>query len=198
MEHDKLAGRYVARRLAEWSRMPDKGELKAEMAWLRRGVGAAPGEKPELWSVLFDGFPEELMSKNGIPTRAEWAVSLALTLYALHQQGRDPKQEPMHEKGQALGTAVRRLAGSEERLPAVRRRFNAFVTAADMPECAHYLRGLVQLLRAEGIPLDYVRLTEDLYWFQTEAGARRVKLRWGQDFYRMPQGEKEEVNENEQ
>lgn len=197
MEYDKLASRYVAKRLAEWSRMPGDGALRAELAQLRRGVGAAPGERPELWSMLFDGFPEELMSTNGIPTRAEWAVSIALTLYALHQQGRDPKQDPMHEEGKTLGTAVRRLANSEERLPAVRRRFNAFVTAADMPECAHYLRSLVQLLRAEGIPLDYVRLTEELYWFQTETGARRVKLRWGQDFYRMVQEEKGEFKENE-
>lgn len=113
---------------------------------------------------------------------AEWAVSGALTLYALHQQG---AQRSMHADGQRLGMAIRKLAGNDtDRLKAVQRRFNAFATARSMPECLHHLRGLVQLLRSEDIPLDYVELAGDLYEFQTPDGAARVRLRWGQDFYR--------------
>ena len=47
-----------------------------------------------------------------------------------------------------------------------------------------FLCGLIQLLRSEDIPLDYVELAGDLYEFQTPDGAARVRLRWGQDFYR--------------
>ena len=109
-------------------------------------------------------------------------MSGALTLYALHQQG---AQRPMHTDGQRLGMAIRRLAGNDaDRLKAVQRRFNAFATARSMPECLHHLRGLIQLLRSEDIPLDYVELAGDLYEFQTPDGAARVRLRWGQDFYR--------------
>ena len=54
-----------------------------------------------------------------------------------------------------------------------------------MGECLHYLRGLIQLLRAEGIPLDYPALAYDLYRYQTPGGAQKARLLWGQDFYRM-------------
>ena len=91
----------------------------------------------------------------------------------------------MQADSQRLGMAIRKLAGNDtDRLKAVQRRFNAFATARSMPECLHHLRGLIQLLRSEDIPLDYVELAGDLYEFQTPDGAARVRLRWGQDFYR--------------
>lgn len=114
-------------------------------------------------------------------------MSGALTLYALHQQG---AQRSMHADGQRLGMAIWWLARNDadqlktDRLKAVQRRFNAFATARSMPECLHHLRGLIQLLRSKDIPLDYVELAGDLYEFQTPDGAARVRLRWGQDFYR--------------
>jgi len=48
-----------------------------------------------------------------------------------------------------------------------------------------HLRGFVQLLRASNIPLDYPRLTEDLYWFQFADSRNGARLKWGQDFYRV-------------
>lgn len=198
MTHVEMAALYVAKRLEEWGNISDDRTIKAILAKLRRGVGCALGEKPELWNYLLDGFPEELMSKNGEPTRAEWTVSTTLSLYALHQQGRDLRMEPMHVKGMQLGSSIRQLAENEDQLPAVRRRFAAFATSSDMRECAYHLRGLVQLMRAKGIPLDYVQLTKDLYWFQNQDDAQRVKLRWGQDFYREKVNQNEEDIKNEQ
>lgn len=188
---------YVRRRLEQWQREPNEHLLRADMANLRRGIGKKPGELPELWGLLFRDFPEELMSASGEPTWAEWAVSGALTLYALHRQG---ARQDAHAEGQHLGASVRKLAGSnEERLKAVQRRFNAFATARSMPECMHHLRGLVQLLRSEDIPLDYVELAGDLYEYQTPNGAARVRLRWGQDFYRYVSNNKEgEDNDNDE
>ncbi|MBU5434214.1 type I-E CRISPR-associated protein Cse2/CasB [Pseudoflavonifractor sp. MSJ-37] len=181
-DHKAMVRSYVRKRLGQWQRETNVHLLRADLANLRRGIGKRPGALPELWGLLFRDFPEELMSRTGEPTWAEWAVSGALTIYALHQQGTG---ESVHAEGQRLGLAVRRLAGGDEdRLKAVQRRFNAFATARDMPECMHHLRGLVQLLRREGIPLDYVELAGDLYEFQTPEGADRVRLRWGQDFYR--------------
>ena len=176
--------RFVYGRLEHWRKEPNEHIVRADLAKLRRGVGKRPGELPELWSLLFLEFPEELMSQNGEPTWAEWAVSGALTLYALHQQG-SPREVNMHRPGQGLGLAMAQLAGKDEdRLKAIQRRFNAFATARDMPECMHHLRGLVQLLRSQEIPLDYVKLAEDLYNFQDKDQAANVRLRWGQDFYR--------------
>ena len=69
---------------------------RAELAELRRGVGRAPGEKPMLWGTILTNLPEEFYGRNGEPSRAEWAIYIALTMFALHQQGHDIKTECMH------------------------------------------------------------------------------------------------------
>ena len=188
----------MAMRLKQWENEPNDARVKGELAQLRHGIGKKPGEVPEMWELLFNRFPEELMSRNGEPSWAEWAVSLSLCMYALHQQGSDIHQKNMHSEQQPLGKAVRKLAAlqDESELARIRKRFTVFAKSADMEECAYYLRGLVQLLRAKGVPMDYIQLAYDLYQFQTENGAQKVKLRWGQDFYRVVKQEEEE-KENE-
>ncbi|WP_418853792.1 type I-E CRISPR-associated protein Cse2/CasB, partial [Ruminococcus sp.] len=37
---------------------------------------------------------------------------------------------------------------------------------------------------AKSVKLDYVRLAEDLYWFQDTNKRKNVQLKWGEDFYR--------------
>lgn len=76
---------YVARRL-RWLRDLPEHPRKAALAHLRRGVGRAPGDLPELWGIFLEGMPEELESQTGKPTQGEWAIYLALTLYALHSR----------------------------------------------------------------------------------------------------------------
>lgn len=158
---------------------------RAALANLRRGIGKAPGALPQLWGLTLEGLPEGLYSRDGQPTRAEWAVYTALTLYALHQQGQDLKTKCMYRPDSSLGRAVRRLAPTQDDLPRVKRRFDAAATAHSPAECAHHLKGLVQQLRAEDIPLDYPALAEDLYFFQFPGAQDGVRLRWGQDFYRV-------------
>lgn len=178
---------YVARRLNWLQGLPEHPQ-KAALANLRRGVGHAPGDLPELWGNFLQDLPPELESESGAPTRGEWAIYLALTLYALHQQGHALPGESMHQENARLGSAVRRLVKPDEKPEesSVLRRFNALATAADMPERAQHLRGIVQMLRAEGIPLDYVQLAAELFELQFPDGAQRVRLRWGQDYYRRP------------
>ncbi len=156
---------------------------KAALANLRRGVGHAPGEIPQLWGEFLQNLPEEMYGRGGQPSREEWAIYTALTLFALHQQGHDPEREPMHKKRQTLGRAVAQLVSDENELERVRRRLNAAATANSMAALAHYLRGLVQLLRAQGIPLDYASLAGDICLYQQSAYTGQVRLRWGQDFY---------------
>ena len=188
----QAVGDYVSRRLNEYSRNAKEGYVRAHLAQLRRGIGRIPGDEPEIWGILFADMPEEMMSRNGEPTREEWAVYTALTLYALHQQGRDVREKNMHRRNIRLGQAVAGLVKSEDDRERVARRFNAFATASDMREAAYYLRGLIQLLRAEDIPLDYVRLAQELYLFQDPDEAPKVRLQWGQDFYRKKSETKED------
>ena len=187
---------YAAQQLHRLQSLPDN-QRRAELAKLRRGIGHAPGELPELWGSFLLGMPESFQGCSA-PSAAEWAVYLALTLYAMHQQGND---RPMNCPGNTLGRAVRQLAernsaGQDWTEASVLRRFNALATADSMPEVSHHLRGMIQLLRREGIPLDYPQLAEDLYQYQFVDGAPNVRLRWGRDLYASPT-EKTKENEKE-
>ena len=187
---------YAAQQLHRLQALPDN-QRRAELAKLRRGIGHAPGELPELWGSFLLGMPESFQGRSA-PSAAEWAVYLALTLYAMHQQGND---RLMNCPGNTLGRAVRQLAernsaGQDWTEASVLRRFNALATADSMPEVSHHLRGMIQLLRREGIPLDYPQLAEDLYQYQFVDGAPNVRLRWGRDLYASPT-EKTKENEKE-
>ena len=181
---------YMRERLGELRADPNESHVRAQLANLRRGIGRKPGDMPELWGMLFAEMPEEMLSQNGQPTREEWAIYTALTLYALHQQGCKISEQNMHaaEKPEnRLGRAVARLVKDEENdRERIARRFNAFATADDILTAEHHLRGLIQLLRAEEIPLDYVHLAENLYDFQNPDSRPSVRLEWGQDFYEKP------------
>ncbi|MBQ6856779.1 MAG: type I-E CRISPR-associated protein Cse2/CasB [Lachnospiraceae bacterium] len=189
--------RYVAHRLHKWESMGSGHPVTTrDLALMRRAVGKLPGEDPSIWGILFDGFPENLMSMNGIPSYAENAVFTALTAYALHQQGSDIHTHNMNQETWSLGRAVRALAGNdgnEEELARVRKRFNILATASNTRELNHYLYQVIRMLRAKNIPLDYPALARDLYLYQMKNGKEKVMLRWGEDFYRVPKTENKET-----
>ncbi len=194
---------FVYRKLKRLQALP-VNQRRAELAQLRRGVGHAPGEIPELWGSFLAEMPEEL---QGVKTasHAEWAIYLALTYYALHQQGNETN---MNREGYGLGRAVRELAERNTSVQdwessSVLRRFNALATAKDIHEISHHLRGLIQLLRSAkggGIPLDYPLLAAELYGLQCDRSkfphiSADIKLRWGQDLYRNKNEEASETEE---
>lgn len=170
--------------LAKDDRALDQSGSKAQLAQLRRGVGKNPGELPELWGAFLKNMPEELMGKDGKPSYAEWAVYTALTLFALHQQG---QSDPMNEEGEEnrLGRAMRKLVRSAEDEENIRRKLSIAARSDDMAELSYHLKTLVRLLGNDNIRLDYVDLAKDLYWFQFENHTDRIRLKWGQDFYRF-------------
>lgn len=185
----KLTQQKIERLLPEtetpWSR--------ATLAKLRRGIGKQPGELPELFEIVLGDVPEKLYGKGDRTSYSVWALYTALTLFALHQQG---KTRPMSASGNgenksagnSLGAAVGYLVKQDrDREPAIKRRFDAVITANEFTEFAHHARGLIQLLKAGDIALDYPRFAEDLYWYQFDGTKNRVRLRWGEDYYRVLQ-----------
>lgn len=163
-----------------------------QLAELRRAATQMPGAYAPVWQLEFESMPDSLVGRNvreTVPTSGEWAVHLALTLYAVHQQS---QTVGMHQQGgdYTLGSAVRRLVSlNPERYSNLRqgeppRRFAALVSAASMAEIAHYLRQTVQLLRASSLPLDYGRLACDVFDLQNPYRADGVRLAWGRDFTR--------------
>jgi CRISPR system Cascade subunit CasB len=164
---------------------------RAMLAKLRRGVGKTPGSVPEIWEITIEDSPDGWKSDDGLPGREERAVHTALTFYALHRQsrgksmsvaGKDEKgPRSSYSFGGALAKLIRPDRGNEQ---AVKRRFDAAVTASGFEEWIYHARGLIQLLRAGEIPMDYPRFAQDLVFYQLPDYRDRVRLRWGEDFYR--------------
>ena len=92
-----------------------------DLAALRRGLGREPGEAPQMWPFY------RSLNEQGRLTWELAAEHLALTLFAVHQQG---KERPVHRAGVGLGTAMRDLRHSGKYSPeAIDRRFSAAATA---------------------------------------------------------------------
>jgi CRISPR system Cascade subunit CasB len=167
--------------------LANRSDSVAALARLRRAVGKPPGSVPE---VLQYTLAPEFAGPNApdSPTPAEIAAHLSLTLYAVHQQA---QAQRMHREGRqfGLGRSARRLIpGKEipENPPPEVRRFQTLGTSSSLDELAHHARGLVQQLRAKGIPLDYGQLAQDLLRWQQPGGPERVRLVWGRDFFVRP------------
>ena len=182
MSNDMRKAVYAetAKRINRLLQNRETGSGKAALANLRRGIGLTPGELPEIWGEIFNGMPAEMYSRSGKPTAAEWAVYIALTTFAMHQQG---QADAMHKEKRSLGRAIGMLCKEPDDEERLLRRFRQVITASDMKELSYYLRSLIQLLRTGGIALDYAQLASDLYEYQSLASRQRVQLRWGQDFY---------------
>lgn len=179
---------FVGRKIHSLQAEAASASGKAALANLRRGVGREPGEMPQLFGTILYEMPEGFLSGNGTTTKEEWVCYIALTLYALHQQGHDQGNREMHTAEKVgIGRAMYRLvltyendSNAEQR---ILQRLKTLITAVDMKELSYHLRGIVQLLKSKDIPLNYEILAEDLYELQFPEGKNRVSLRWGQDFY---------------
>ena len=166
---------------------------RGALAALRKGFALGPGQNPEVWELT--SVPADADVPFDTPTWSERAVHDALTLYSWHQQSRN---DPMHTQkrtlSRAVGELVYRKRDNEGQSKAVRRRFDAAVTATTERELVHHLRGLIGQLRSEGIAFDYGELASDLYQFQAPGGASTVRLKWARQFAGLPAGEKEKLS----
>lgn len=185
---------YIVYKIEYIRSISDTGAGREIMANLRHGIGKRPGEIPELWGIIFDKIPAELMGHKEA-SNAEWAIYTALTLYALHQQGND---KCMNEKDMSVGRAAARLVESEDDTKRILNRLNLVVTSVSPEDLAYHLRGIVQLLKnkSKSIPLDYAKLAKEIYLFYDQKQAGAIKLSWGRDFYieRYKSNEKENDN----
>jgi CRISPR system Cascade subunit CasB len=170
----------------------------AALAACRRGVGKRPLDVPAMWPYLaavLDTIPESRAGRRAV----EAACHHALALYATHQQSRP---ELMHVRGLngRLGRACRQLNAALEHksrsAEGVTRRFLATATADSVEELTGHLRGLIPQLRENAIPLDYMRLAQDIAAWRHPSSRARVRRQWGLDFYRreIPGNDQDEEN----
>lgn len=172
---------FVSQKIAQLDK--NKPSSRAACARLRRAIGKPPGATPDIWDFTLQGAPIEWGSRDSKPSYAEWAVHTALTLYALHREG---KRRSMNSEKVSFGAAVSMLLQNDRNYEeVVRRRFNAVATAVDFTELAHHARGLVLLIKNENVSMNYPQFAKDLCLFQMPGGADHVRLSWGRDFYRF-------------
>ncbi|MGI6472331.1 MAG: type I-E CRISPR-associated protein Cse2/CasB [Candidatus Methanomethylophilaceae archaeon] len=173
---------------------------KAMLAKLRRGVGKEPSESYETWEITLNGIPEELTGFEGVgdfeANEAEMAIHVALTLYALHQQG---NSLPVNSYNKSFAASIRSLINTDKsNEDAIKRRFDAIITSDTLMELSTHARGLVQLMKAsENTSFNYPLFAKDLYFFQYPEGKKTVRLRWGLDFYKVRMNEPMKKEEEE-
>ena len=187
--------KFVSGKLHQLQAISETGSGKARLAELRRGVGKEPGELPTIYGIILEDMPEDFFRGSGIPTEAEWACYVALTLFAWHQQGNDLKSSCMHTEDKvSLGTALRELKNASKDVNAEERllkKLRSIATAMDMKGFSYHMRGLVKLFANNNIELNYILLATDIYEWQFEDSRNVVNLRWGQDYYRKSKEEEE-------
>ncbi|WP_436501675.1 type I-E CRISPR-associated protein Cse2/CasB [Actinokineospora sp. HUAS TT18] len=170
----------------QYSYLRNESAGVAALAKLRRGLGKPTGTVFDILGYTHDdAFVRDRDDDRATPQ--ENASHLAMTLFAAHQQS---QSRPMHRPGTRFGQAVRRLVPDPKHAAApdnaIVRRFAMIGTATDFDELTHHLRGMVQLLRSQQIPLDYGQLADDLVDVQDPRTAAAVRLRWGRAFHITP------------
>ncbi|WP_221354709.1 type I-E CRISPR-associated protein Cse2/CasB [Streptomyces beigongshangae] len=188
----KQIARLAATCIGQWQRgyLADQSQAVAALARLRRGAGREAGQLPDLWDLIDLGPLHEPpagarpMSEHEL-VRAEDALHVAFTLWALHQQSRP---QGMHQgdqpgKSRGLGAAVRQMMKPGEIDEPLRKRLIRAGTAADLTALSQRLRDIVVLLRRQDIALDYGLLAGQLYTWQWPGGADTVRREWGRSFH---------------
>ncbi|MEU0088342.1 type I-E CRISPR-associated protein Cse2/CasB [Streptomyces sp. NPDC006274] len=184
----RLAADHIA--ALQQGYVADRSHAVAALARLRRGAGRESGQLPDLWALIDTGplhdTPEgdRALSESEL-VRAEDALHVALTLYALHQQSRSAgmHQADRPDRRRGLGAAVRRMMKPGEIDEPVHKRLVRAGTAPDLATLAQRLRDIVVLLRREGFELDYALLAGQLYTWQWPGGADIVRREWGRSFH---------------
>lgn len=155
----------------------------ADLARLRRANPLDPGADPEVFPIVFETLPAELIGQDDSPSSGEVAVSSALHLFAIHQQGR---AEGAHLDQARFGQSVRRLAmqrGDGNLDLAVLTRLQHLSHASSAATRLGQLRALVKLMRSAGIQLDYGTLAADLDALSRRPDDSSVYLAWGRQFH---------------
>ena len=188
------AAEITRKHISTWQRgyLADEPYAVAALARLRRGAGKEAGQVPDLWGLIDTGPLHDLPPGEGgwrlrerDVVRAEDAVHVALTLWALHQQSRGAGMHRPNRQGSltGLGAAVRRLMPLGEIDQTVLKRLVRAGNAPDLPVLAQRLREIVLLLRREDIALDYGLLTEQMCRWQRPGGRDTVRRAWGSSFH---------------
>jgi CRISPR system Cascade subunit CasB len=167
----------------------DRPDAVGALARIRRGAGKPIHSIPDLWGLTGTELLHQRIDERRRPddfVRAENAVHIAVTLWALHQQSR--RDAPMHiSGGPQLGRAIRDIMPRDEIDEPLRRRFARVGTSTSLDMLAQRLRDIVLVLRQHAQPMDYSALAGQLYLWQLPTYRNGVNRAWGRNFHARAQ-----------
>ena len=167
---------------------------RAQLAALRRGLGKEPGEAPEMLPVIFP-----MLDGRRLDRRDQKIAFLIASLFASYPRpyprsetypnSREPSAVhcgsfscPPIATSERTTSPTPATAAEDSRTgptPIERRLISLLDRRFD--DLSEQLRGLVKLLAAKEIPVDWAQLTRDLsYW---DHPARLVQIRWAEAFW---------------
>jgi CRISPR system Cascade subunit CasB len=156
-----------------------KGDLGA-LALLRRGLGRAPGDVPEIYAQVLPYLEIPVTPNRERRAREEDAALLVASLYAQWHQG---KARPRAEERVSLGAAFRQLSRQADS-GSIEGRFAAVLKSsrAGLPD---HLRHAIALLRAKDIALDWKLLFRDVAWWDApdQQAGDSTRRRWARDYW---------------
>ena len=143
------------------SKKDDRGVLAA----LRRGLGQAPGQSPDMYPYVIHFLPEK-----PYPT-LESAYYLTASLFAFH---------PLNTSAGNLGDHMTATIRSEGERQSVERRFTNLLKA-HVDDLRVYLRQSIGILKSREIPVNWNQLLNDLiYWDHPQLF---VQQKWAKSFW---------------
>lgn len=150
---------------------------RQELAVLRRGLTTSPGEDPNMYRVIARFVPEE---ERG--TEREKLYYMLASLYAFH-----PMQTDKGNFGNHMALAAHQMSDQTS----TERRFTVLLNAhrQDLPD---YLRQAVSFLKSNEIPVNWLKLFEDLLlWDNPHKVTQR---NWANGFWAFQPTENQENN----
>ena len=181
-------GKIVRLQRAYVGKGSDAADARASLARLRR-LGMPGGTSwASVGEDLFEGLLDLALSEVD-EKRALRAITVALRLYAHHQQSKDSPMAITSSSAEtgsqrrSFGWSCRRIEYDKDKAKGVRRRMASIEGVRDMDGIEHYMHALIKLMRDKGVRVDYYLLTRDLFLLQFPNARGDVFMRWGRDYF---------------
>ncbi len=155
----------------------DRGEARAAMARMRRGLGKPLGMVHEMDRYVLPTLPENAS------LRQEEACYLVAAMFAYWHQGKDEvaaSPPPPQNLGKSLRALVEQQADRTNVEKSIEKRLNALLNAHRDDLSAH-MRRIIGLLKAKDVAVNWPQLLHDINGWEWDS--RTVQHEWAKGFW---------------
>lgn len=198
-QNASVVGGYANRKILRFqkqylSKGREASKGRATLARLRR-LGLEGGSWLAVGGELFADLPDFALDPRE-EERVLNAVMATFRLYAQHQQSESDPMAFRRCEDEPQEAAARRSFGwscwcagfaaskrGQDKDPGIKRRLASLESVVNFGGIETQLRGLMSIVKGEGVPVDYCLLARDLYLMQVPSCRSDVFQRWARDYY---------------